>query len=66
MSDNLLRFKDLQARGIVNNWVTLKRWVRAGTFPPGIYIGSNSRAWRSSEIDAWLASRPTTRPTEAA
>jgi predicted DNA-binding transcriptional regulator AlpA len=68
MSEILLRFRDLKARGIVTNWVTLKRWVDARNFPPGIYLGPGSRAWRESDIEAWLNSRPTTKEsvTEAA
>jgi predicted DNA-binding transcriptional regulator AlpA len=68
-SDRLLRFKDLQARGIVNNWPTLKRWVAARGFPSGMYLGPGTRVWRESDIEAWLNSRPTTRKevlTEAA
>jgi predicted DNA-binding transcriptional regulator AlpA len=53
----LLKFKDLKALGIVNNWTTLVRWVEAGSFPPGIKLGPNSRAWPEHEIAEWLASR---------
>jgi hypothetical protein len=53
----LLRFADLKARGIVNNWLTLKRWIEHQGFPPGIKLGPNSRAWPEGEIEAWLASR---------
>jgi predicted DNA-binding transcriptional regulator AlpA len=57
----LVRFRDLKARGIVSNHVTLKRWIEKEGFPPGILLGPNSRAWLESDIDAWLASRPTER-----
>ena len=57
----LLRFRDLKARGIVSNHVTLKRWIAKEGFPPGILLGPNSRAWLESDIEAWLASRPTER-----
>jgi predicted DNA-binding transcriptional regulator AlpA len=69
MADTLLRFKDLQARGIVNNWPTLKRWVDTRGFPPGMYFGPGTRVWRESEIEAWIDSRPSARKdvvTEAA
>ena len=56
-----VRFADLKGRGIVSNHVTLKRWIEKEGFPPGILLGPNSRAWLESEIEAWLASRPTER-----
>ena len=54
----LIRFRDLKGRGIVNNHVTLKRWIERQGFPPGRMLGPNTRVWRESEIDAWLQSRP--------
>lgn len=63
----LLRFHDLQKRKIVSNWVTLARWIDREGFPAGIKLGPNSRAWVESDVDAWLASRPTaSSETEAA
>ena len=59
MSSVLLRFRDLKARGIVNNYPTLYRWIETQGFPPGQMLGPNSRAWRECDIEAWLASRPT-------
>lgn len=53
----LLRFKDLQARGIVDNRVTLRRWIDGQGFPPGKRLGPNTRAWTEDSIDAWVASR---------
>jgi hypothetical protein len=29
-----LRFADLKARGVVGNWMTLKRWIDRENFPP--------------------------------
>jgi predicted DNA-binding transcriptional regulator AlpA len=54
----LLKFRDLKAAGIVQNWTTLVRWIDGGDFPPGIKLGPNSRAWPETEIAAWLESRP--------
>ena len=53
MSDVLLRFRNL-----VNNYVTLARWIEREGFPPGLMLGPNTRVWRDSEVEAWLASRP--------
>ena len=57
----LIRFRDLQALGIVENWPQLKRLVDKHGFPTGMYLGPNSRAWFEDEVNAWLLARPTTR-----
>ncbi len=53
----LVRFKDLKAAGIVNNWVTLRHYIADCGFPPGIRISYNVRAWPLSQIENWLAIR---------
>jgi hypothetical protein len=58
MTPTLLRFTDLKARGIVNNWVTLLRWIDREGFPPGRKLGPNTRAWTDEEIARWIAERP--------
>jgi len=35
----------------------LYRRIRSGQFPAPVSIGSRAVAWRSSDIDAWVASR---------
>ena len=57
----LVRFIDLKKRNIVTNRPTLNRWIEKEGFPPGLLLGPNTRAWPESEIEAWLASRPTER-----
>jgi prophage regulatory protein len=52
-----LRFADLKARGIIDNRVTLQRWVAELGFPPAVKLGPNTLAWREDEIEAWLGSR---------
>ena len=52
-----LRFADLKARGIVSNWMTLRRWIEREGFPPGVKLGPNTRAWPEFDIDEWLAGR---------
>jgi hypothetical protein len=54
-----LRFRDLRARGIVRNWVTLRHWINKRGFPPGRKAGPNTRLWDEPEIAAWLESCPT-------
>jgi predicted DNA-binding transcriptional regulator AlpA len=61
---HLVRFHDLKARGIVRNRVTLQAWIRKQRFPPGRWLGPNTKAWTETEIDEWLRSRPTHNATE--
>lgn len=65
MTFELWRFKDLQERRIVKCRPTLHRWIKQHGFPPGRLIGPNSRAWTSTEILAWLDSRPVGLAVEA-
>jgi hypothetical protein len=58
----LLRFRDLQERGIINNWPMLRRRIERDGFPRGRMIGPNSRAWTEAEVDAWIKSRPAAGP----
>jgi prophage regulatory protein len=37
---------------------TIYRDLRAGRFPRPIELGANAIAWKQSEIQAWLDSRP--------
>lgn len=62
----LLRYPDLKARGIVNNRMTLRRWIAEQGFPAGIQLGPNSVAWVQDEVEAWLASRERARVPDAA
>ena len=61
LPSKVLRFPDLKRVGI-NNWPTLKRRVEKDNFPPGRYIGKNSRVWTEEEIEAWWLSRPSAGP----
>ncbi len=62
----LLRYPDLKARGIINNRMTLRRWIAEEGFPSGVQLGPNSIAWPEDEIEAWLKSRFRARKGEAA
>ena len=61
LPSKVLRFPDLKRVGI-NNWPTLKRRVEQDNFPPGRYIGKNSRVWTEEEVEAWWLSRPSAGP----
>jgi prophage regulatory protein len=39
------------------SYVTLWKWMRAGTFPLSFEIGGKT-AWREDEVDVWLRNRP--------
>lgn len=45
---------------------TLYRWERGGLIPPRRQLGPATRGWLRSDIEAWLASRETTVPSDAA
>jgi prophage regulatory protein len=36
------------------------RDIAAGQFPRPVQLGTQSVAWRKSDLDRWIASRPTT------
>ncbi len=59
MISRQLRYRDLKARGIVNNRVTLGNWIRDQGFPPGQLIGPNTRTWTEDEVADYLKGRPT-------
>lgn len=60
-----LRFKDLKERGVVSTWPTLLSWIEKVDFPPGRYLGPNTRVWTEAEIEDWIASRPVASIKEA-
>ena len=37
---------------------TIYRWVGRGQFPPAVKLGERAVAWRRSDIEAWINSRP--------
>jgi prophage regulatory protein len=55
----LLDFKSLgPVKGIGYSRDHLRRKVKAGEFPAPVALSDRRIAWRESEVDAWLASRP--------
>jgi predicted DNA-binding transcriptional regulator AlpA len=57
LPSKVFRFPDLKRVGI-NNWPTLKRRIQNDNFPPGRYVGKNTRVWDEAEVAAWWDSRP--------
>jgi predicted DNA-binding transcriptional regulator AlpA len=66
MVTTFLRFKDLKARGIVVSWPSLRYKIEHSGFPPGRYLGPNTRAWTADEVQAWIDALPTENPRKAA
>jgi hypothetical protein len=55
---SLLRFCDLQDRGIVKSHAGLRHLQIHEGFPLGRLLGPSSRVWTVQEINEWLGSRP--------
>jgi len=53
----LLRFNDLQARGIVRNREQLRNLQRDHGFPAGFLLSANARVFDQAEVEAWLQAR---------
>jgi hypothetical protein len=59
MATKLLRYRDLEAAGIVGNRMRLKRLVEAEGFPSGFMLSANTRVWQADEVQAWLDAKRT-------
>ena len=59
MPTKYLRYADLVERQIVSNRTTLARWIRDYSFPAGVLLGPNTRAWPADQVEAWLEARAT-------
>ena len=56
-SRKLFRYADLVKIGVVNNRMTLKRWIESGDFPAPLRLGANTIAWRTEEVREWMDAR---------
>ena len=57
MTDRLMRRAEVEERtGLART--TIYRKMREGSFPEPIQVGVRAVRWSSTEIEAWLASRP--------
>jgi hypothetical protein len=54
---SLLRFSDLQARGIARNREQLRILIREHGFPAGFMLTPNARVYDLAEVEAWLQMR---------
>jgi prophage regulatory protein len=53
-----LSVPDLRERGIDLSRVQLWRMIKAGEFPRPVRLTKQRSAWRETEIDQWMATRP--------
>jgi prophage regulatory protein len=53
----IYRFFDLKRLGIVNNRMTLRRWIATESFPKSVQLGPNSVGWLRVEVDQWVVRR---------
>ena len=56
--DRLLRLREVVSIVGVSR-ATLYEMIRRGEFPAPVRIGARAVGWRQSEVQRWLASRPT-------
>jgi len=64
-ADSLIRLPAVLARvGLKQS--RLYELIQSGEFPAPVRLGVRAVAWRESEVYAWIASRPTARPSSAA
>jgi prophage regulatory protein len=62
MSQKLISYDALAARGIALSKSQLWRLERAGKFPNRVPVSAARHAWVESEIDQWIAARIAARP----
>ena len=55
----LLRYADLERMQLCRSRSQLNHMMAKEGFPTGFLLSSNIRAWKQSEIEDWIASRPT-------
>jgi predicted DNA-binding transcriptional regulator AlpA len=56
-----IRFRDIQTAGIAASWTQLNRLIAGAAFPVGVMLSPNIRAWKLTEVERWLQTRPTER-----
>ena len=55
--EQYLRRRDIEQR-IRLSRTSIYEKIAAGTFPKPVKLGARAVAWRESDIEAWLATRP--------
>ena len=54
----LIPFSALRERGVPYCRLYIGRLVKRGQFPAPVRLSANRIAWKSTDIDRWIASRP--------
>jgi prophage regulatory protein len=62
----LLRFPQLEQKGVPFCRQHIKRLQKAGEFPQSVPLGKNTEAYIEDEIDEWVAARIAARDARAA
>jgi predicted DNA-binding transcriptional regulator AlpA len=62
MQEVYVSYPELRQLGIPFCRLHVNRLTKAGRFPEAVWFGNNRKLWRLSDIERWLASRPTKRP----
>ena len=57
MSERLLRRQEVEQLVRLRK-TALYDWIARGLFPRPVLVGNRSVAWRASDIDKWISSRP--------
>lgn len=66
MADRIIRLPEVMQTIGIRGKSTIYRWVKNQEFPAPLSLGGSSVGWRESDIQAWMASRPSvTLPTQA-
>ncbi len=60
----LVRFRYLQENGIFRDRTAVSRAIKNYGFPKPLQLGVQAIAWRLSDVEAWLKSRPRPAPGE--
>ena len=58
MTDRIYRRREVEEICGVGR-STLYDWMKGGTFPKSVRLGTRAVGWRESDIHAWLESRQT-------
>ena len=58
VQNTLLRLRQVEdICGLKKSTIYIR--LKEGTFPPPVSLGARRIAWRSNDIEDWIASRPT-------
>lgn len=64
--DRIIRLPEVMRTIGIRGKSTIYRWVKNQEFPAPLSLGGSSVGWRESDVQAWMASRPSvTLPTQA-